>query len=296
MFDAVSGATKFIKSNNTDALSTNSNSLTSFDSDGFYLGTAAITNRSGGTFASWNWKANGSGSANTGGTINSTVSVNTTAGFSIVKYTGTGSTGATIGHGLGAKPNVIILKNISNTQQWTSYWSSLGATKFMRFNATDAVGTASNRWNNTEPTTSLFTVGNDGEVNQSGLNHIAYCFAEKTGYSKFGSYVGNGDSNGSFIYTGFRPAWVIIKKTNDTHAWRIYDSVRDTHNVTEKILESNTSNAEATSGTYVLDLVSNGFKFRGNGDGVNGSGQSFIYMCFAEAPLVGSNNIPCTAR
>ena len=163
----------------------------------------------------------------------------------------------------------------------------------MRFNATDAVGTASNRWNNTEPTTSLFTVGNDGEVNQSGLNHIAYCFAEKTGYSKFGSYVGNGDSNGSFIYTGFRPAWVIIKKTNDTHAWRIYDSVRDTHNVTEKILESNTSNAEATSGTYVLDLVSNGFKFRGNGDGVNGSGQSFIYMCFAEAPLVGSNNIPC---
>ena len=125
---------------------------------------------------------------------------------------------------------------------------------------------------------------------------IAYCFAEKTGYSKFGSYTGNGNADGSFIYTGFKPAWIMIKKTNDTHAWRIYDSARDTYNVTEKILEPNTSNAEATSSTYIVDLVSNGFKFRGNGDGVNGSGQSFIYMAFAEAPLVGSNNVPCTAR
>ena len=298
VYDAVRGATKRVRSNQAAAENTQSTGLTSFDSDGFTVGDNGASNGNGGSFAAWNWKANGAGSANTGGTINSTVSVNTTAGFSIVKYTGTGSAGATIGHGLGAKPNVIILKNISNTQQWTSYWSPLGATKFMRFNATDAVGTASNRWNNTEPTTSLFTVGNDGEVNQSGLNHIAYCFAEKQGYSKFGSYVGNGNANGTFVYTGFKPAFVMVKRSSGTENWQMTDSVRD-KDVSPNFarLMPNASDAESTNTTWAkIEKFSNGFKLGGTDTVSNGSGSTYIYMAFAEAPLVGTNNVPCTAR
>ena len=253
-------------------------------------------NASSNDYASWNWKANGAGSANTDGTINTTAtSANTTAGFSIVKWTGNGSNPSTVGHGLGAVPKMIITKRISgDTASWHSYHVSIGNNHEIYLNGANAKA-SNTTWNNTTPTSSVFTV-NSASVNTSGAPYIAYCFAEKTGFSKFGSYTGNGNADGTFVYTGFKPAWVMIKKTNDIHAWRIYDGVRDTYNLTEKILEPNTSNAEATSGTYVLDLVSNGFKFRGNGDGVNGSGQSFIYMCFAEAPLVGSNNTPCTAR
>ena len=303
LHNSVSGLLKQLISNSSAAEITNTDTVTSNNADGFVLGadsagpSANSNNQDTKTYVAWNWKANGAGSANTDGSISSTVSANTTAGFSIVKYTGTGSAGATIGHGLGAKPNVIILKNISNTQQWTSYWSPLGATKFMRFNTTDAVGTASNRWNNTEPTTSLFTVGTDGEVNQSGLNHIAYCFAEKTGYSKFGSYTGNGnDGNGVFIYTGFKPAFVIIKKSSNSGEWLILDNKRSTFNINQSKIFANDNAAENTDTSNGMDFLSNGIKLRRNNGESNEGGQSYIYMAFAEAPLVGTNNVPANAR
>jgi hypothetical protein len=296
LFDAVRGVTKRLMSNSTGAETTEAQEVQSFDSDGFTVGNSDNANRNNATMVGWNWKANGAGSSNTDGSITSTVSANTTAGFSIVKWTGNNGAGATVGHGLGVVPKIVLVKNIQQSgYDWVMYHASLGNTKRIWLNLTNAVSTNTGSWNNTTPSSSVFTLGSSGETNGSG-EMIGYCFAEKQGYSKFGSYTGNGNADGSFIYTGFKPAWVMIKKTNDTHAWRIYDGVRDTHNLTEKILEPNTSNAEATSGTYVLDLVSNGFKFRGNGDGVNGSGQSFIYMAFAEAPLVGTNGVTAKAR
>ena len=303
LFDVIRGAEERLYTSLNYAESNNIQALTSFNSDSFSLGTDQYINGSGKTYASWNWKANGTGSANTDGSINSTVSVNTTAGFSIVKYTGaSNASGATIGHGLGAVPKMIIVKETSASgNNWIVYHHKLptgtnGVGSYLMLNSTASYSDSTIMFGNTAPTSAVFSLANDSQTNGSGSTFIAYCFAEKTGYSKFGSYTGNGNADGSFIYTGFKPAWIMIKKTNDTHAWRIYDSARDTYNVTEKILEPNTSNAEATSSTYIVDLVSNGFKFRGNGDGVNGSGQSFIYMAFAEAPLVGSNNVPCTAR
>ena len=293
IYDAVRGATKKISSNTADAEVNQTNGLSAFGSDGFTVVNSTATNLNNGTYASWNWLANGAGVANTDGSISSTVSVNTTAGFSIVKFTGTGAN-ATVGHGLGVKPNVIILKSYENGQQWSSYWSALGATKYMRFNTTDAAETASNRWNNTEPTTSVFTVSTDGEVNTNGQNQIAYCFAEKQGFSKFGSYTGNGSTDGTFVYTGFKPAMVIFKNTTTAgYDWEMRDNKRpNPFNPVEARLFPNTSAAE--SNDEAIDFCSNGFKLRGTASNWNRSGDTFIYMAFAEQPLVGDN--PATAR
>ena len=295
--NAVRGSTKHLHSNTTDIEVTDATGVTSFNSDGFVVGSNGNLNGNGTTTASWNWKANGTGAANTAGSINTTVSVNTTSGFSIVKWTGNSTAGETIGHGLGVTPKVVIIKRLSgSTQSWICKFPT-ATDGYLALNATDAIS-ASSGW--LPVSSSLITLANNWSAyNNNGNDFIAYCFADVQGYSKFGSYTGNGNADGTFIYTGFKPAWIMVKKTNDTHAWRIYDSVRDTYNVTEKILEPNTSNAEATSSTYIVDLVSNGFKFRGNGDGVNGSGQSFIYMAFAANPLVansGTDGVPATAR
>ena len=297
LFDAVRGATNGVKPNESQAEFTWTNSVTSFDTNGFSVGGAGEVNYSGGSMASWNWKAGTTGSGTTGGSGTAkaySYSVNTTAGFSIVKYAGNGSAGHTIPHHLGAVPKMIIVKDLTDNEAWRVYHAGLGsASKYLELNSTLAETTDNAIWDGATPTSSGFLVGSGNPVNNATHDYIAYCFTPIQGFSKFGSYIGAG-SNLPFIYTGFKPAWIMIKKTNDTHAWRIYDSVRDTYNVTEKILEPNTSNAEATSSTYIVDLVSNGFKFRGSGDGVNGSGQSFIYMAFAEEPLVGDN--PATAR
>jgi len=296
-FDAVRGAGKQIYSNSASAQGTNLNNLYSFNADGFSLaqsGNDDVTNKNNSNFASWNWKANGAGSANSDGTLSSTVSVNTTAGISIVKYTGNGSAGATVGHGLGAKPNVIILKSYENGQQWAAYWSVLGATKYMRFNTTNAEATSNARWYDTEPTTSVFSIGNDGEVNTNTEDHIAYCFAEKKGFSSFGSYVANNNASGPFVYTGFKPAWLMIKKSSATENWVVLDNKRDTDNTVQNTLLSNTSNTEFT-GTDRVDFLSNGFKCRNATGGINDGG-TFIYMAFAENPIVGSNNVPAVAR
>ncbi|BAQ91341.1 hypothetical protein [uncultured Mediterranean phage uvMED] len=293
-FDAVRAVTKRISPNTDSTESTQSASLTSFDSDGFSVGNYNPINESPNGIVSWNWKANGSGSSNTDGSITSTVSANTTSGFSIVTYTGTGSN-ATIGHSLNAVPKMIIVKNLTNANAWSVYHASLGATKYLALNETDAVGTASDRWQDTTPTSSVFSIGTN--ANQGGsYNYIAYCFAEKKGFSKFGSYTGNGEaSDNAFIYTGFKVGWVMIKAT-DADEWRIYDNKRaNPFNVIDVRLKANASDAES-SGNNECDFLSNGIKIRSNSGGVGSSGQEYIYMCFAEEPLVSSNGVPATAR
>ncbi len=299
LHNAISGATKVLNSNTSNAESTDAQKLSSFDSDGFTVGTNGDANNSSGTFASWNWKANGAGSANTDGTINSTVSVNSTAGFSIVSYTGNGTSGATVGHGLGVAPSMIIEKGRSVTDDWLIYHKSLGATYGLALNNTTASASSTGYWNDTEPTSSLFTIGNNGKVNTNGGTHIAYCFAEKTGYSKFGSYGGNQNADGNFIYLGFKPAFVMIKRYSagnpTTTNWNIFDTKRDGYNGKNENLFPNTSDAES-SGNNRIDMLSNGFKLRTTTADINNNGHDYIYMAFAEAPLVGSNNVPCTAR
>ena len=271
--------------------------ISALSSDGFTVsaGTsnASVVNHSGNNYASWNWKAGGSASSNTDGSITSSVSANTTAGFSIVSYTGTGAN-ATIGHGLGSAPKMVIVKDRDNgTYAWHVYHVGVGATKTIYLNATNTPDTSSIYWNNTAPTSSVFSVGTSVTTNNSGDNFIAYCFAEKTGYSKFGSYVGNGNADGSFIYTGFKPAWVMLKKTNNTESWLIMDNKRQGYNPENEYLIADLNNAEGTPNH--IDLLSNGFKLTSTGGGFNGSGDTFIYMAFGQS-LVGSNNVPCTAR
>ena len=295
LFDAVRGATKRIRSNTTNAEDTVSG-ITAFDTDGFTLGSSAEENQNSTTFTSWNWKANGSGSANSDGSINSTVSVNTTSGFSIVKYTGTGSN-ATVGHGLGAVPKMIIVKSITGTQWWFTYHISMGNTKHITLNTTNAAsGASSVYWNNTTPTSSVFSIGTDTGVNQSGIDYVAYCFADIQGYSKFGSYVGNGNANGSFIYTGFKPAFVMSKYASGggTGSWHMYDNKRKGYNTENDYVQANTTSTE-NSDTDQVDLLSNGFKWRANGSETNTNGGTFIYMAFGQ-PIVSTNGDIATAR
>ena len=295
LIDAVRGSSKNIHSNLTNAEDTNATRITGFDSDGFNLGSSSTTNTNSQNYVSWNWKANGAGSANTAGSINSTVSASATSGFSIVSYTGTGSL-ATVGHGLGVAPAMIIIKNRSTTNGWEVYHQSLGNTKYMQLHTTSAEGTSATRWNNTSPTSTVFTVNTEGGVNSSGGNLIAYCFSEVKGYSKFSSYTGNGNADGTFVYLGFKPAFVMLKNTTTAASWLMYDNKRLGYNVDNNELVANTSAAEETYDQ--IDILSNGFKMRANGTSTNKSGDTFIYMAFAEAPLVGGTGagVPCTAR
>jgi len=299
--DAVRGVKKNLKSDATDAENTtdSNDGMASFDSDGFTL-TADNDdhgyNANGSSQVSWNWKANGAGSANTDGSINSTVSVNSAAGFSIVKYIGNGATSATVGHGLGVVPSMIIYKNLETSVNWLVYHKSLGNTHGLYLNGTDAKVDNVDFFYDTSPTSSVWTMSNSTSNNQGSRNHIAYCFTEKTGYSKFGSYVGNGNADGTFVYTGFKPAWVMVKNTNNASAdWTMFDVKRSTNNIMDKRLRANLANAEDAPLGFI-DFTSNGFKWRTDSFAVNGSGNTHVFMAFAEAPLVGSNNIPATAR
>jgi len=291
--DSVRGVTKQLYSNDVTAENTNSSHITSFDSNGFSLGSAGDVNSSSNTFVSWNWLASNTTASNTDGSITSTVSANTTAGFSIVSYTGNGTAGATIGHGLGVAPKMIITKSRNNTYNWTSYHASLGNTGRIRLNLTDASQTGQTNWNSTTPTSSVFSLGTNADVNGSGNNVIAYCFAEKKGFSKFGSYTGNGNNDGTFVYTGFKPALIILKHSNSTgNNWRIFDNKRDNINPIQKALYPSTSDSE--NNQIRMDFVSNGFKLRSLGSPVNDG--EYIYMSFAESPFVTSTGIPTTAR
>ena len=290
--DSVRGATNVLFSHSTSAEVSGGTYFTSFNSDGFTVTTDAASNASGGTYTSWNWDANGTGVSNNSGSITSTVSANTTSGFSIVSYTGTGSN-ATVGHSLGTAPSMVIVKNRSAVEDWTIYHSALGNTKFMDF-TTGASQTSSTIWNNTSPTSTLFTVGTNSKVNGNTNNMIAYCFAEVKGFSKFGSYTGNGSTDGTFVYTGFKPAMIWTKQRDISNPWNVLDNKRATYNVVQPYLAQN--NAGAESSVDYVDFLSNGFKLRYAGATPNASGDTIIYIAFAENPFVSSKGIPTTAR
>ena len=280
LIDSVRGITKQLNSNDSQPEGTNANGITAFNSDGYSIGTQPEFSNNGNTFAGWSWKGGGTASSNTNGSITSSVSANPTAGFSISKYTGTGSN-ATVGHGLGAVPKMIIVKKLSGADSWTIYHASLGATKKINFD-TGAEGTQSDRWNDTSPTSSLFTVGTNGSVNASSGTYIAYCFAEKQGYSKFSSYEGNGNADGTFIYTGFKPAWLMIKRAvGGSDRWVIIDNKRNSFNVSNTGLYADDAQVEnSTTSEQGLDILSNGFKIRNSNTKTNTSGAKYIYMAF----------------
>jgi len=301
LFDSIRGVTKVLNSNATTAEYTNTDTLTAFESDGFSVGSNTGVNANGETRASWNWKAGTSftndASATGIGTIDSTGSINTDAGFSIISYSGNSTSGATVGHGLGVTPSMIIVKRRTAGEQWEVYHKTLGATKRMALDTTEASSASSSRWNNTEPTTSVFSLGNSGATNTSGSTYIAYCFADVQGYSKFGSYTGNGNADGTFVYTGFSPAFVIFKRSSGTGNWQLLDNKRLGYNVENRTIYPNSTLAEQDEND--ADLLSNGFKLRGSGTDGNGSGSTYIYMAFASEPFTTSTtngSIPVTAR
>ena len=292
LIDTVRGISKKLKTDVASAESTDANIITAIGSDSYTVGSSSNSIYGGNNGVGWSWKANGTGSANTDGSISSTVSVNTTSGFSIVKFTGTGANG-TVGHGLGVAPKVIIQKGLDASLNWKMYHSSLGAGAYINFD--EAAGSASSTvtWNNTAPTSSLFSVGS-GNNNNSSQDYIAYCFAEKPGYSKIGSYTGNGNIDGPFAYTGFKPNFIMLKNTVDNgDNWTIYDSSRDPNNKSENLLFANSNSTEA-DGNF-MDILSNGFKQRNTSNGNNGNGDKLIYMAFGQS-IVGSNNVPATAK
>ena len=302
VFDTSRGLTERLTTDQVDAANTDSTTITAVGSDGFTLGTSANLNGSSVNYVAWQWKANGGTTAsNTDGSVTSTVQADTTAGFSIVTYTGTGSGDITVGHGLGAVPKLIIGKVRNQNYSWRVYHASVGNDKTTVLNGNNAAA-SSNSWGNTTPTTSVFTAGRGADDNMnfgSGDTIVAYCFAEKQGYSKFGSFTGNGNVDGPFIYTGFKPAFGIFKRTDTTGNWymmtgKIGDNGQD-GNPLEDRLEANTNVTEADMGQG-YDFLSNGVKVRHNGGEINGSGNSFIYMIWAEHPFVSSTGTPTTAR
>ena len=291
--DAVRGTTKFLESNSSNAESSDgATGLASFDSDGFTVNGSARTNQNSASMVAWNWLANGAGSSNTDGSITSTVSANTTAGFSIISYTGTGSN-ATIGHGLNVKPACFIVKRRSAVEDWAVYHQSMTASYYINFNLS-AGQQSNNRWNG-EPDTSVIKLQNHTAVNASGSTYVCYAFAEKPGYSKFGSYTGNGSSSSpAFIYTGFKPSIVIVKNKSESDAWFIHDNKRDGFNDDNEYLFPSETNVEGTN-TNRIRLFSNGFNVPTTDKSHNKSGNSYIYMAFGQS-IVGSNNVPAVAR
>ena len=266
LMNSVSGADKYLITNTTGAEADPGSNFVSFDSDGFTLGGSdGGWNSSSYNYVSWNWKASGSTASNSNGSITSTVSANTTAGFSLVSYTGTGSN-ATVGHGLGVAPKVVFIKRRSATSQWVFGHKSLGFTKFLELNLTGAAQTNSNRFNDTDPTSTVFSIGTEGDVN----------------------------ANGQMVYTGFKPAWIMLKNSSDSQDWQINDNRRPGYNYNHYLL-ANSANAEVSADNWV-DFTSNGFKLRKGQTQSNRSDDTYIYMAFAEAPLVGSNNTPAVAR
>ena len=289
--DSTRGVTKNLYSNSTNAEATVSNKVESFDTNGFTVGYdgSQVPNKSPRTFVAWQWKANGgTTSTNTDGDINSTVQVNSDAGFSIVSYQPTNTTSRNIGHGLGVTPALIIIRNRNRIENWRVWHQSIGQGG-ASLDSTAAYNTATSTLVNTVNST-IFNVGSDFSVN-GNYPYIAYCFAEKQGYSKFGKFTANGNSNGAFVYTGFKPAFLMWKISSGTGNWSILNTDNKNYNVADAYLSANLTNAETTA-TPVVDLLSNGFKDRFGL--LNGS--TYIYMAFAENPFVTSTGIPTTAR
>jgi hypothetical protein len=283
--DSVRGVTKDLNSNNTDAEETRASSITAFVSNGFTTGSDVIYNGSGSTYVAWQWRAsNATAVSNTSGSITSSVSANTSAGFSVVTYTGTGSN-ATVGHGLGVAPKMIILKKRSASDFWVVWQNALSGTEYLLLNSINAKATATTYWNSTTPSSTVFSLGSDSRPNGSGATYVAYCFSEVDGYSKMGTYTGTSTDDGTFTYTGFKPAYIIRKRIDSTSDWWVVDDARSPNNQVTARLYPNVSDAE---GGDAIDFLSNGFKQRANG-AANTSGATYIYMAFAETPLKYTN-------
>jgi hypothetical protein len=290
---------KTLNSNSSAAEDVNSDGemVRSLDTDGFTLGDSQagqgdVNYTDGGTYVSWNWKAGGSGSSNTDGSITSTVSANQDAGFSIVSYTGNVTAGATVGHGLSSAPEMIIVKGRESLANWAVLHKGIASdyeTDYIAMNNAYVVVDNVAYWNDTKPTNALFSLGDDNDVNKSGEGHIAYCFHSVDGYSKVGSYTGNGDADGTFVYTGFRPMWLMIKDTASSEHWMMFDSERSTYNVVDDYFKANDVDTEDTDHASIrVDFLSNGFKARGSNAGVNDS-ETMVYLAFAEQPFKHSN-------
>ena len=290
LYDQIRGATKFLSSNTTNQEATDSDSLTAFTSDGFSLGTKEAVNENNESLIAWAWDAGSSTASNTDGDITSNVRANQTAGFSIVSYTGSGTAGDTIGHGLNAAPEMIIIKNRDSASNWPVGHQGLDSsspwTKNLYLNSQGALSTLQSIWNNTAPTNSVFTVGASSTTNNNGSAYIAYCFAPVAGYSAFGSYIGNNSADGPFIHLGFKPAFIMLKSSSNTANWLILDTARDTFNVARFALVPNSTLSESVSGFDTLDVLSNGFKLRNTSGSFNfTTSYSYIYAAFAENPF-----------
>ena len=302
LMDSTRGVDKRLISSGSDAEDDPSTAIhTAFGSDGFSLGTNTEGNKDGDNYVAWLWKANGGttttndASATSVGSLDSVYQASTRAGFSIVTYTGAGGN-QTIAHGLGAIPTVIIIRRRDDAGDWTSFHSPIGAEKFLRLNSTNAMGDQATYFNDTSPTSTVFTVGSAGDVNTSSGTHVAYCFTDIQGYSKFGTYEGNNDTDGPFLYTGFQPALFIVKNVDSTAAWRLYSNKISNHNGLndlDRVFYPNANDEESGTG-HVVDFLSNGIKIRGDNEDVNDA-ESYIYMAWAEHPFVSSGGVPCTA-
>ena len=298
LYDAVRGTTKYLESDNDGTEYTSANGISAFGTDGFTInGNLTGANNSSDNFASWNWKAGTTSGITTNGssTITPTgYSFNTTNGFSIIKYDGNNTAGAGLPHGLGVAPSMVIVKRVGSSGSWITFHKDLGGTKNLILDGSNAVATESSFWNNTAPDATNIYFGTSGATNVSGA-YVAYCWTDVIGFSKFGTYTGNGSTNGPFIYTGFKPAVVMIKKSSANDGWwQMQDDKRDVDNPAEKALFANVNDAEYSGSNYYVDYFSNGFKCRSTNAGTNSSGGTYIYMAFAAEPLIGDN--PATAR
>jgi hypothetical protein len=298
LYDTVRGNdSALVSSSDAAAIDATGDGFTSLDADGYTFnssGGGGNVNGSGSTYVAWNWKM-GTTSGLSGGTITpSSYSISTTARQSIIAYTGTGAV-ATIPHGLGVKPDLIITKQYNTGRNWSSYWTPLTAENYLTLNTTAAAAAGSTFWAQTEPTSTVFSVGSADETNGTGTM-VAYCFANTTGYSKFGSYTGNGNADGTFIYTGFRPAYILVKRNEAAYNWGLQDTARDTYNPADETLNADDAASVQTGSGQYIDYLSNGFKMRNSSSWWNGNGAEFIYAAFAEFPLVSSNSKAGTAR
>jgi hypothetical protein len=291
LFDSVRGVEKKLESSTTDIEADYPSGLTAFNTDGFTIQDGGTVNESGDTYASWNWKAGGTASSNTDGSITSSVSANTTSGFSVITFTGDGNANATVGHGLGVAPKMVIVKSRSATTGWFVYHASLTTGDNIYLDDTGAAFGGSYVF---DVTPTVFKLRDHTAVNGNGVTFVAYCFAD-TSMSKMGSYTGNGNADGTFVYTGFKPAFVILKASSVAgQNWMMFDNKRNEFNVMNKKLYADNALAEETSD--YLDFTSNGYKLKTTSSDGNGSGTTYIYMAFAENPFVTSTGVPATAR
>ena len=288
LFDSVRGANKVVETNSKNPQSTVANTLTSFDSNGFTLGSSSLVNDNNVTYVGWSWESGSSNASNTTGSINSTCRTNIAAGISIVTYTGSGSA-ATVGHSLGVVPEFIIIKNLDASKNHIVYHAhmhSSPAEKAMNLNETTEIYDSAGTFNDTAPTSTVFSVGTGAATNSSGEGHRALCFAPVSGFSAMGKYNGTGNSDtGAFNYTGMRPAWVMIKRITNQESWVIYDTSRNTHNSTVSRLYADLSNAESDNTSHFIDILSNGFRVRSGGGLLGASGNEYLYVAFAENPF-----------